>query len=1049
MVSDAVRVKAIFLAAVERYPADQWPAYLDGACGEDAELRERVERLLGAHGGQKSLHIPAPSQPGEAAERPAVERPGEMVGPYKLLEEIGEGGMGTVFLAEQARPVRREVALKVIKVGMDTRQVVARFEAERQALALMDHPNIARVLDAGATESGRPYFVMELVRGIPITEFCDRERLSIPERLGLFVLVCRAVQHAHQKGVIHRDLKPSNILVTVIDGAAVPKVIDFGVAKATGPALTERTLHTGFSEFVGTPLYMSPEQAELSGVDVDTRSDIYSLGVLLYELLTGTTPFDAGTFRRAALDEMRRIIREQEPPRPSTRLSSLGEARSAVSASRRSDARHLERDVRGELDWVVMKALEKDRRRRYETAGDFASDVARYLTDQPVQACPPSAGYRLRKFVRRNRGPVTVGLALATLLVLGTVGTSIGLVWALRAERWATLAADRARAAEGLATNRLLDATREKDRATAAEATAKDEAAAAEAVVSFLQDDLLAQADPVKNPRDRRVTVEEVLGRAAARIGDRFARQPSVEARIRWTIGRTYRALSDYSAARPHLERAWELCRDALGEDDLNALHVLDALAGLYQDQGRVKDAAPLFDKVLKLRLSKLGEESPDTLSAMTNLAENYRLQGRVSEAETLLHKVLDLYSRTGKQESALIGMNNLAVLYLGQRQYSKAEPLLVKVVDAGSRGSGKEDRGNLTAMNNLSEVYVGKGEYLKAAALLEKTVRISRRVRGENHDLTLQEMNNLARAYWFAGRLDRSIPLFEEAVQRYLAAFGPEFPGTINAIRNLGINYRDAGRLPEGIAKLGQAWELERKRNGPGGDLHGWLPITRELADAYDRAGRFSDSEPLYREALEAERRHHGRSSPEAAGALNDLGVNLLNQRKFEDAEPPLREALRAFRERDGEASPRAAGAMAWLGLDLLKQEKYADAEPLLRECLRIREQKAPDDWTTFNVKSLLGGSLWGQKKYAGAEPLLLAGYEGMKRREGKIPPPGKPRLVEAIERVVRLYDESGRKDKADEWRRMLPATRSAEADRAAAPPAPNELPDDVFAPR
>jgi serine/threonine-protein kinase len=399
------QLREIFLGAVEKHTPDEWEAYLDQACGGgDQALRQQVARLLEAHAAGGSLldsrSITAcwpaitleahavggglldgasggidPTPPFE----PILEACGTVIGPYKLMEAIGEGGMGVVYVAEQTRPVRRKVALKLIKPGMDTKQVVVRFEAERQALAMMDHPNIARVLDGGATESGRPYFVMELVRGIPITDYCDRERLAIPERLELFVLVCRAVQHAHQKGIIHRDLKPSNILVTVIDGVAVPKVIDFGVAKATGASLTERTVYTAFHQFVGTPLYMSPEQADLSGLDVDTRSDIYSLGVLLYELLTGTTPFAPETFRQAAFDELRRIIREQEPPRPSTRLSSLGATRATVSAHRQADARQLDRAVRGELDWIVMKALEKDRRRRYETANDFASDVMRYL----------------------------------------------------------------------------------------------------------------------------------------------------------------------------------------------------------------------------------------------------------------------------------------------------------------------------------------------------------------------------------------------------------------------------------------------------------------------------------------------------------------------------------------------------------------------------------------------------------------------------------------------------------------------------------------------
>jgi serine/threonine protein kinase/Flp pilus assembly protein TadD len=412
--------EAIYHVARRIDDRDARAAYLDQVCSGDAALRGRVEGLLRACEREDSfLEVPACAL---TVEIPAVaERPGMSIGPYELMERIGEGGMGMVFVAEQTRPVRRKVALKIIKPGMDTEQVVARFEAERQALAMMDHPNIAKVLDAGATESGRPYFVMELVRGLPITEYCDGERLSITARLELFVLVCRAVQHAHQKGIIHRDLKPSNILVTLHDGVPVPKVIDFGVAKAMGRSLTEKAVYTAFTQLIGTPLYMSPEQVELSGLDVDTRSDIYSLGVLLYELLTGTTPFDQETLRKAALDEMRRIIREEEPPGPSTRLSTLGEALTTTSAKRSSDPRRLNRSVRGELDWIAMKALEKDRRRRYETAGDFAADVMNYLASRPVAACPPSASYRLAKFARRNRGVLTTMAIVSSALMAGTV----------------------------------------------------------------------------------------------------------------------------------------------------------------------------------------------------------------------------------------------------------------------------------------------------------------------------------------------------------------------------------------------------------------------------------------------------------------------------------------------------------------------------------------------------------------------------------------------------------------------------------------------------
>src|SRR5688500_10456871 len=374
---------------------------------------------------------------------PPAERVGATVGRYKLLERLGEGGFGVVFMAEQLTPVRRRVALKLIKPGLDTRQVIARFEAERQALALMDHENIAKVLDAGATDAGRPYFVMELVRGVPITEYCDRNRLPPRERLELFVQVCRAVHQAHTKGIIHRDIKPTNVLVTLHEGTAVPKVIDFGVAKATGQQLTDKTLFTNFQQMVGTPLYMSPEQAEMTGNDVDTRSDVYSLGVLLYELLTGTTPLDKDRLKQAAFDEVRRIIREEDPPRPSTRLSTMGEhAQRSISEQRRSDPRRLSQLFRGELDWIVMKALEKDRKCRYEAANSFAQDIQRYLADEPVQACPPSTLYRAKKFVRRHKGPVLAAAIVAMALLMGMAGTTWGLVRADEARQAATARAE-------------------------------------------------------------------------------------------------------------------------------------------------------------------------------------------------------------------------------------------------------------------------------------------------------------------------------------------------------------------------------------------------------------------------------------------------------------------------------------------------------------------------------------------------------------------------------------------------------------------------------
>jgi eukaryotic-like serine/threonine-protein kinase len=420
MNADSRRARSIFLKAVEQRRPDEWDAYLGETCGSDAALRNRVEVLLKAHAENNSLlDLPVDALVA-TVDRPIAERPGTVIGPYKLLQQIGEGGFGVVFMAEQQQPVRRKVALKVLKPGMDTRQVVARFEAERQALALMDHPNIAHVFDGGTTETGRPYFVMELVRGVPITEFCDESCLGIRQRLELFVDVCQAVQHAHQKGIIHRDIKPTNVMVTLHDEKPVVKVIDFGIAKAMGQQLTEKTIYTNFAQMIGTPLYMSPEQAEISGLDVDTRSDVYSMGVLLYELLTGTTPFEGQRLSKVGYDEVRRIIREEEPLRPSARISTVGKLATTAGQKRQADPRKLTRLFRGELDWIVMKALEKDRNRRYETANSFALDVKRYLHDEPVEACPPSAAYRLRKFARRHRAVLSLATAFALLLATAT-----------------------------------------------------------------------------------------------------------------------------------------------------------------------------------------------------------------------------------------------------------------------------------------------------------------------------------------------------------------------------------------------------------------------------------------------------------------------------------------------------------------------------------------------------------------------------------------------------------------------------------------------------
>jgi serine/threonine protein kinase/tetratricopeptide (TPR) repeat protein len=681
--------------------------------------------------------------------------PFERVGPYRLLQPIGQGGMGEVFIAEQTHPLRRQVALKIIRLGMDSSEVVARFEAERQALAMMDHPYIARVFDAGTTESGRPYFVMEYIRGLPITEYCDRHRLGVRERLALFIKVAEAVQHAHQKAIIHRDLKPSNILVTPGE-PPTPKIIDFGVAKATAQRLTEKTMFTAMGQLIGTPEYMSPEQAELTGEDIDTRTDIYALGVILYELLTGVLPFDPAEFRKAGFDEMRRQIREVEWPRPSTRFSTLGPDTARVAKNRQTEGTRLASALRGDLDWITMKAMEKDRARRYETANGLAMDVARYLNGETVLASPPSAGYRLQKMARRHRGAfVSLGAILLVLLAATVVSTSLFL------------------------------------RARTEERRARTEAARSAQIAAFMKKMLAGVGPSAAMGRDTKM-LREILDGTQKRVGSELAGQPEVEAGIRSVLASTYADLGEFAVAESSQALAVALLRKARGDSDSLTLEARSALAVLAGRLGRVSEAESLLVVTSDAQRKLLGGAHPQTLASLSALAEFYVYESRSAEAESLGRITVPLLRRTLGESDPLTQstMLTLAGALTDDGRFAPAESLYLSVIGTLEREFGPDQPTALAARTSLGWMYRQAGRLPEAEKMTRETLVRERRVYGNDHSETQTAVNNLAIILKELGRTAEAEPLYVECVETGKRTLGERHPETLASMVNLATFY-------------------------------------------------------------------------------------------------------------------------------------------------------------------------------------------------------------------------------------------------------------------
>jgi serine/threonine protein kinase len=870
----------------------------------------------------EASHPPVQQSPGLLAEASGASAPGdptgtlsnplskdgseEMVGNFKLLQKIGEGGFGIVYMAEQQHPVRRRVALKIIKAGMDTRQVVARFEAERQALARMDHPNIARVLDAGATARGRPYFVMELVRGVPITEYCDQANVPTRERLELFILVCKAIQHAHQKGIIHRDIKPSNILITLHDGVPVPKVIDFGIAKAIDQPLTDKTLFTRFEQFIGTPAYMSPEQAELSGLDIDTRSDIYSLGVLLYELLTGRPPFDPKELQKAGLDEIRRTIREKDPPTPSRRLSTLAQADIATAAKQRGcEPGRLTGLIRGDLDWIVMKAMEKNRARRYDTANGVAMDIGRHLQNLPIEARSQSSIYRLQKMVRRNSVAVATAGAVVLALAVG-LGVSTRLFFKERSAHQRALAAEQeeGRLYKEADTARANEASL-RVAAEANEIKAQTEAARSAQVAQFMKNILQGVGPGVAKGLDTQL-LRGILDQTAAQMRTSLKGQPLVEADLRMTLGKVYGDLGDWPDAEAMYHEAMRLRQQTLGEEAPDAAVAMNRFAQALDTEGKRADGIVAARQALAMNRKVLGSDS-------LAVADSLNILGSILRR--------NIGTATEKAESLPLLRESLAI----RRKQPDSDP-----------------NGLASTLTYLGMALGGSDE---AIADLREALDVRKKVLGDDDPGVANSLAHLGSALTQAHRYAEAETVQRQALAAQIKMLGPEHRDVMNSHRSLGNTLRELGKFAEAAGELQIVADMaERQPNWEkNSDTNDTLRI---LGLALDEEGKYAEAEAFYRDSLTKLQSALPLNAPQVSIMLTYLCGELKNEGKFDEARELVASNLEKIRAKFGPEDPATLNLFDLMGEELLREGKLADAEVQFRAAVDLLTKQP--NWET-----------------------------------------------------------------------------------------------------